>query len=153
MILIDGHNLIGRAGNLSLDEEEKSRELLLRRLAAFASGRGDNVAVVFDSERPGASKAGSFGSLKVIYASNRLTADGEILRRLNNGNPRATTVVTSDNALARQARALGAAVESVETFLNRKPKNKSSRRKDKSEKPSPESVDVEAWLRIFRAGK
>ena len=31
MILIDGHNLIGRAKNLSLDEEEKSRESLLRR--------------------------------------------------------------------------------------------------------------------------
>ena len=107
MILIDGHNLIGRAGNLSLDEEETSRELLLRRLAAFASGRGDKVAVVFDSERPGASKAGSFGNVRVIYASSRLTADGEILRRLNAGNARSTTVVTSDGALARQFRLAG----------------------------------------------
>lgn len=152
MILIDGHNLIGRASGLTLEREEESRELLLRRLAAFSADRRQSITVVFDSHWPASSRASKFGSVKVVYASKNLTADGEIIRRLGKGNPRGTTVVTSDRPLASQALSMGAAVESIEIFLNRKSKVK-SKASNLCEKPNPDSIDVEEWLRIFRKGK
>ncbi|MDW7711884.1 MAG: NYN domain-containing protein [Deferrisomatales bacterium] len=148
---MDGHNLIGRAPDLSLETEEEAREQLLRRLAAL-QGRGrQRVVAVFDGNRPGAAKESSFGGVRVVFSPRGRTADEEILRRLARGRPGDATVVTSDRGLAERARRLGARVESAEHFLPRLKPAPGRRRAPPSEASlSPE--EVERWLRLFRGG-
>lgn len=147
MLLVDGHNLIGRAPGLSLGDEAGSREALLRRLAAFRSGRREALTVFFDGPRPGAAAEQRFGGLGVVYSGAGATADDEILRRLDRGNPRAATVVTSDRALADQARGRGARVESCEAFLGRLEARRAG--PAPAEKPRAEPGEVDRWLDLF----
>ena len=74
MLLVDGHNVIGRARGLSLSDEERSREELLRRIAAAKGSGGERVVVFFDGDRPQGSRE-SFGGLAVVYAPANRTAD------------------------------------------------------------------------------
>ena len=150
MLLIDGHNLIGRSPSLSLEDEERSREALLRRVAAAQAGRREPVAVVFDGDRPGAAKETRFGGLTVVYAPAGRPADDEILRRLAASNPRAATVVTSDRDLGRRARQLGARVVSCEEFLERMAKPRGPR-PPRDGKPDGGADEVDQWLELFRS--
>ena len=47
MLIIDGHNLIGRTSGLSLEDEEGGREQILRRVGAAKGSGGQQVLVVF----------------------------------------------------------------------------------------------------------
>ncbi len=146
MVLIDGHNLIGRTPGLSLEREAEGREVVLRRVGAWAAGRGDRVVVVFDGDRPGAAGQGAFGALRVVYAPAGGSADQEILKRARPG----TTVVTSDRGLAREARERGARVESSEAFRRRLGP---APRPDRDETKPEAEEDPEFWLRLFEAGR
>lgn len=152
MLLIDGHNLIGRDPGLSLEDEERSRETLLARIAAALGAHGEPVMVVFDSGRPGSARETRFGKLKVVYAPAARTADDEILRRLSGSNPRGSTVVTSDRELARRAAGLGARVISATEFLNRMASSRNKRRPNE-EKPESSLSDVDEWLELFRSAR
>lgn len=148
MLILDGHNLIGRSRGLSLDREAEGREALLRRLAAWGR-RG--VTVVFDGNRPGARKTEKFGGVRVVYSPAGRSADDEVLALLDRGNPRACTVVTSDRRLASEAAARGARVETSEDFLARLGR----RRRPSAAEPraaAPEAGEVEEWLRLFQGG-
>ncbi|GAB4272397.1 MAG: NYN domain-containing protein [Deferrisomatales bacterium] len=151
MLLIDGHNLIGRTPGLSLAREEEGRERVLRRIAARKGSGGRPVVVVFDGPRPGGAREERFGGVRVVFAPASRTADGEILRRLRAGNPRAATVVTSDRKLADRAASLGAEVWSCERFWASLTKEK-TRPRSPPDKPRPSREDVETWLRLFREG-
>ncbi len=146
MILIDGHNLIGRTPGLDLDREDEGREVVLRRVGAWAAGRRDRVVVVFDGDRPGAAREIAFGAIRVVYAPAGGDADREILRRVRPG----TTVVTSDHGLARGARERGARVESAEAFRRRL--GPAPRPGPDGDKPEAEE-DPEFWLRLFEQGR
>jgi predicted RNA-binding protein with PIN domain len=147
VILVDGHNLLGRWPGLSFADEEAGREELLRRLGgALGSGRRA-VVVVFDGNRPGAATEARFGGLRVVSAPAGRSADDEILRRLGRGNPRAASVVTSDRELAAKARALGAQVESCEAFRERLFRRPAGA---EPEKPEGSPGEVEEWLAVFR---
>jgi predicted RNA-binding protein with PIN domain len=148
VILIDGHNLLGRSPGLSLSDEAQGREALLRRLGAAKGSGREEVAVVFDGNRPGAAQEDRFGGLRIVYSPAGRTADEEILRRLGKGNPRDATVVTSDRSLAAQARAMGARAESCEAFLTRI--GPRSRPDEPESKPQPSPAEVETWLALFR---
>ncbi len=147
MVLIDGHNLMGRTPGLSLADEERSRAVLVERLAAWASGRREPVLAVFDGNRAGGAHAERVGALGVVYAPAGRSADDEILRRLERGNPRTVTVVTSDRGLARAARSRGARVLTCEQLLERMASRARGR-------PGPEPAaapdEVEYWLRKFQ---
>jgi len=149
VLLVDGHNLIGRTPGLSLSDEEEGREQVLRRLGARA-GRG-RVVVVFDGNRPGTAKQDRFGGVEVVFSPQGRTADEELIARLQSSEPRGTTVVTSDRALAQQARWLGARVLSCEEFLAGR---EGGRRASMSPTPEPAvpEEEVEAWLRAFKEG-
>ncbi|GAB4246672.1 MULTISPECIES: NYN domain-containing protein [Deferrisoma] len=151
MVLVDGHNLIGRGLRLPLDREAEGRRRVVERLGAWASGRREPVVVVFDGDRAGGAKARRVGALSVVYSPAGRTADEEILRRLGRGNPRAATVVTSDRRLADRARALGARVEPAEGFWARV--WPAPGKGEEAEKPDPGEAEVEEWLRVFRERK
>ena len=151
MVLVDGHNLIGRTPGLGFRDEAASRAALLERLAAWASGRREPVTVVFDGAWPGGAGPDRFGVLRVVYAPAGRSADEEILRRVERQGGRGVTVVTSDRALAGRVRARGARVESCEAFLRRvAPAPSEPPREDK---PEPVPGEVEYWLRVFGEGR
>ncbi|MBI5442352.1 MAG: NYN domain-containing protein [Deltaproteobacteria bacterium] len=146
MLLIDGHNLIGRVPGFSLSDEEAGREAVLRRIGASKAAGSGQVIVFFDGDRPGGAREERFGGVRVVYPAAGRSADEEILRRLGAGNPRGSTVVTSDGGLAARARALGAAVESCEAFwarIQRRPRGPAP------EKPETDPGEVERWLEEF----
>jgi predicted RNA-binding protein with PIN domain len=146
MLLIDGHNFIGRSPGLSLAREEEAREALLRRIAAAKGSGGDRVLVVFDGDRPGAAREERFGGLRVLYSGAGRSADEEILRRVAAGNARSATVVTDDGGLARRVLALGARVESCAHFRARLEKRREG---PASEKPQPDPSEADYWLQAF----
>jgi predicted RNA-binding protein with PIN domain len=146
MLLLDGHNLIGRSRTLRLDREEESRLKLLERVAAAKGAGGQPVWVVFDGNRPGRPLPQKFGGVRVCYSSGGRTADEEILKRVEALGPGRATVVTSDRGLADRARARGARILTAEEFLSRLERPRSG---PASEKPSPDAEDVERWLEEF----
>ena len=147
MLLLDGHNLIGRLPGHSLEREEEGREAVLRLVGAAKGGGGERVTVVFDGDRPGSAKSSGFGGLTVVYSPAGKNADDEIVRRLGGVNPKSVTVVTSDIGLAARVRAEGARVMRCEEFLSRLSEPKS--RHGIEEKPEPSSTEVEDWLAEF----
>lgn len=150
MLLVDGHNVIGRARGLSLSDEERSREELLRRIAAAKGSGGERVVVFFDGDRPQGSRE-SFGGLAVVYAPANRTADREIVRRLEAASGQQVTVVTSDRELARRVRARGASTLTIEAFWQRltQPTSSADSRGNEPPKPAPSPGDVDHWLEIF----
>jgi predicted RNA-binding protein with PIN domain len=149
MILVDGHNLIGRSRRLSLDEEEASREELLRRIGAVKSHKGEAVVVVFDGNRPRGNRGEKAGSVAVFYTPSGHSADEEIIRRVDSAkSPHTVTVVTSDLGLAARAKARGARTCPCERFWETltRPKNSAP----KKEKPDPSAKDAAHWLEMFR---
>lgn len=151
MLLLDGHNLIGRTPGLSLEREEEAREVLLRRIAAARGSGRRQVVVVFDGNRPGSAKESAFGGLRVVYAPEGQSADDEILRRVARARRGQATVVTSDRRLAQRALDLGAGVESCEAFLRRLEGDAAARRKRAPSAPSSLAPsEVEDWLRVFQ---
>ncbi|MBI5017595.1 MAG: NYN domain-containing protein [Deltaproteobacteria bacterium] len=148
MLILDGHNLIGRAPGLSLADEAGGREELLRRVGARKGSGRENVVVVFDGNRPGSAQEGRFGGLRVVYAPAGRSADEEILRRVGQTNAQAATVVTSDRGLAARVRGLGATAESCEHFLARLARRPGA--SDAEAKPEGGPREVEAWLAVFR---
>lgn len=147
MLLVDGHNLIGRTPGLSLSREESSREQVLRRIAAAKGSGGQRVVVVFDGNRPGSAKEQGFGGVRVVYAPAARSADDEILRRVEASNPRTVTVITSDRPLADQALGLGARWESCEAFWSRLHRRRGSI--DPVEKHAADPDEVDEWLAVF----
>ena len=153
MLLVDGHNVIGRALKLSLDREEEGREELLRRIGAARGSGGEVVVVVFDGKGPSATEK-RLGAVRVVFAPASRSADEEILRRLSSGNARAGTVVTSDRELGRRARQLGACVEASEAFWQRIRAGRRVRDlKAETAKPEPTAEDVDDFLELFRKGR
>jgi predicted RNA-binding protein with PIN domain len=93
---------------------------LVARLHSFSAATGEPVAVVFDG-RPFDVPDGP-GDVEVAFASRRGrdAADDDIVRRVAAAEESgALRVVTSDSALARRARDLGAQVVSAGSFLRR----------------------------------
>ena len=150
MLLVDGHNLIGRVPGLSLSREEEGRETVLRRISAAKASSREPVLVVFDGRKAGGPSEQTFGGTRVVFSPSGRSADDEILRRLASGNPRASTVITSDKGLGRRARELGARVESCEVFWKRiEAKPARSRPGGEGEKPVALPDEVDDWLTLF----
>ncbi len=149
--LIDGHNLIPRVGlSLSAAEDEMQLVDLLREFCRL--GR-QKVEVYFDGAPPGQEGERRFGAVRAHFVRLGSSADAAIVSRLRNMGKAARnwTVVSSDRAIRREARAVRARVLSSEEF---------ARRLHETLRCAPEGdvdgVDVslsqqeiEEWLRIF----
>jgi len=150
LLLIDGHNVIGRASGLSLSDEEGGRQELISRLAASKGHKGGEVVIVFDGNRPGAGSWGKVGAVNVRYSPSGRSADDTIISIIDaSQNPRAISLVTSDNELAARARSRGVSVTSSAPFW----KNLTDTSKNnlpKEEKPAPSQDDAEHWLEVFK---
>jgi predicted RNA-binding protein with PIN domain len=147
-ILIDGHNLIGRLSQLSLqdpDDEEK----LVTLLKSYRARTGKAITVVFD---PGGTFALSQkrrrGGIETVFAPHGSSADAVIAKRVRRSrNPRDWLVVTSDRNLAETVARQGARVRSAEDFAKElsAPRDMSPDWKD----VPPSAEEVETWLSLF----
>jgi predicted RNA-binding protein with PIN domain len=114
--LIDGHNLIGQTPGLSLSDPDDERKLV-ELLRMFLVRTGKKGTVIFDQGQPGGATNWSNIVLEVVFARAPRSADDMIAQRLaRDQNRRGLVVVSSDQAVARAARAAHARVQTSTEF-------------------------------------
>jgi predicted RNA-binding protein with PIN domain len=151
-ILIDGHNLIGRSPDLSLQDPHDEEDLVMY-LRAYRARTGKTITVVFDpGGSPGLLQKRREGGVEVVTASQSGGADDLIARRVaRSRNPDGCIVVTSDQGLARRVARHGAQVRSAEAFaveLQRSPDAPDEWKDTASLSPE----EVNDWLTLFEDG-
>jgi predicted RNA-binding protein with PIN domain len=117
--LVDGMNVIGTRPDGWWKDRQAAMLRLVDQLERWVAITGEDVTVVF--ERPPSPPISS-PVVEVAHAPRPGpdSADDEIVRRLRGDiHPDQVRVVTSDYALADQARFLGAVVEPADSFRRR----------------------------------
>jgi predicted RNA-binding protein with PIN domain len=117
--LIDGMNVIGTRPDQWWKDRHGAMVRLIDQLERWVAATGEEATVVF--ERPPSPPITS-PVVEVAHAPRAApnSADDEIVRRVRTDpDPESVRVVTSDNALADQARFAGATVEPAEAFRSR----------------------------------
>jgi predicted RNA-binding protein with PIN domain len=159
--LIDGHNLIGRMPDISLDDPQDEIELVLRLRSWSARSRKRRVTVVFDRGLPGGRDRGlSTIKVEVVFASAGRSADSILIARVKRvKNPREYTLVTSDNRIINEAGAKRMPVLRSEEFAPKlvpeikKDTDQGSETGDSPDGTDPEvsNAEVEMWLNLFNS--
>ena len=147
-LLIDGHNLIGRMPDLSLEDPE-DEVLLVQRLRRYCWRHRRRATVVFDAGLPGGrSPHLSSPNVQVIFASQGQTADALLRERIRRTrDPAGLIVVSSDHSVQAAARARGARVIPAEAFAAELVADDEV---EEGAEEKPRSVeDLEEWLRLF----
>ena len=114
--MVDGMNVIGTRPDGWWMDRHGAMVRLVDQLERWSAATGNDVMVVFE-RRP--SPPIDSPAVQVTHAPKPgpNAADQEIVRRLRaDSEPEGVRVVTSDRALADQARFLNASVESAEAF-------------------------------------
>jgi predicted RNA-binding protein with PIN domain len=147
-ILIDGHNLIGRLPEISLQDPDDEGKLV-RLLKSYRARTSRSVTVVFDPGQASAlSQSRRQGGIEIVFAPPGSTADAVIARRVHQSrDPQGFRVVTSDHQLANAVAQRGASVQSAEAFAAEVSTPQDAAPEWKNLPPSSE--EVEAWLSLF----
>jgi uncharacterized protein len=155
--LIDGHNLIGRMPDISLDDPDDEVKLVLRLRRWTAASLKRVVTVYFDGGLPGGKDTQlSKGRITVIFAPSNRTADDLLIQRIQQlKNPKEYTLVSSDlkvvtTAVTRRVPCL-TAVEFAETLTGYVAEEKSApspTQKQPQDHTLSES-EVAEWLQLF----
>jgi predicted RNA-binding protein with PIN domain len=153
--LIDGHNLIPKAG-LRLDAPDDELDLIVR-LQEFARLSRREVHVYFDGAPPGRAGSQRFGRVTAYFVARGRTADSAIQNRLNMlaAAARNWIVVSSDRGVQGAARAAHAVVMPSEEFAVRLTStgNAAGRRGAKAVELAERQLseqEVAQWLEAFR---
>lgn len=160
--IIDGHNLIGKMPDISLKDPNDEVKLTLRIKSWVAESKKRQVTLFFDGGSQGSHvNRLSSKNMKVIFAPAGKTADSLIIchiRKLK--NPRAYTLVTSDQEIIRSAKSLRIRSLLSEEFISRMgfvfkeqsekvAKPKKEVQSDKPEDPKISEADIQEWLDLF----
>lgn len=151
--LIDGHNLIGRLGDISLTDPNDEAQLV-QKLAGFAARTRRRCVVVFDHGLPGGASHMSTRSVTVIFASTRSDADRVMIARIQSeARPQEWTVVSSDNAVLSTARRRKMQTLTSAEFarLLQRPAPPRKPGPDEAEDVRLSDAEVQEWLREFGA--
>lgn len=120
-LIVDGNNVMGAAADGWWRDRAGAAFRLFRRVASYQAATGEPVVLALDVAHPDL-PAGDNDGVEVVYPDRRGrdAADERIVEYLSaRADASAFTVVTSDRALAADARALGADVIGARTFLTR----------------------------------
>lgn len=156
--LIDGHNLIGKMEDISLDDPDDEVKLVLRLRSWTAAGRKRRVTVIFDHGLPGGLDKGlSSSSVKVIFSSTPGSADSLLIKRIGQvRNPQEFTLVSSDLRIIHSAEARRMPVQRSEIFATglRLDRNveEDSHAAGETDNPHITADDVDMWLGLFESG-
>jgi predicted RNA-binding protein with PIN domain len=110
--VIDGNNLLGRAGAARFSADTKRQ--LVRTLGAFARVNRTKVTCYFDGPEP-EHFGKHLGSVSVIFSDAR-SADDLIIKRVATGS--GWNVVTADRALAARIKRREVAIIDPGSFMN-----------------------------------
>ena len=148
--LIDGHNLIPKAG-LRLDSPDDEMELVAI-LQEFARLKRQQLEVYFDGAPIGYDGSRSVGTVRVHFVRLGQTADNAIRERLNRmaKDARNWIVVSSDREVQSSARVVHAQYISAEEFVKSLSEVDNSAPKVNTADKKLSSAEVDEWLKIFR---
>jgi predicted RNA-binding protein with PIN domain len=150
--LIDGHNLIAKLPDISLDDPEDEAKLVLRLRSWAAASRKRRITVVFDQGLPGGeARRLSTGSVKVLFASAGRTADSILVSRIQRvRDASAYTLVSSDRFVRAAATARQMPQLSAEDFAGKLSHvgHDSDSAKIRRERELNDE-EVAEWLQIF----
>jgi predicted RNA-binding protein with PIN domain len=119
-LLVDGNNVMGAGARGWWRDRPAAQRALVERLACYGAATGTVVEVVFDRPHPDLPEGHHGGVLVRAAARGGRDAADDRIRELLAGRPGAAVeVVTSDRALAVDARRAGARVTGAGTFLAR----------------------------------
>jgi uncharacterized protein len=152
-ILVDGHNLIGQLQRISLSDPDDEEQLvrLLRRFAALRRGR--RVVVIFDRGVYGhpAQQLSGFG-VEAHFVLPPRNADQELIARIRKVKRGAEwQLVSSDRAVAGEARAHGLTVISAQEFarkLEQLDLPRANLQQKRNDRPLTKA-EIEEWMRLF----
>lgn len=115
-LIIDGYNLLGRAGSFS-GHMESARETLLHALAAYRHRKNHPITIVFDGWQQGQpmEQREHRSGMQVIYSKRGERAD-QVIQRLAREYGADCAVVSSDQEVARSAKVSGAFVLGAQEF-------------------------------------
>jgi predicted RNA-binding protein with PIN domain len=117
--LVDGMNVIGTRPDRWWKDRHGAMARLVDQLERWVAATGEDVTVVFE-QRPRPPITSPVIEIAHAPRPGPNSADDEIVRRLRDDpEPERTRVVTSDRALADQARLLNATVEPAQAFRGR----------------------------------
>jgi predicted RNA-binding protein with PIN domain len=117
--LVDGMNVIGTRPDGWWKDRDAAMLRLVDMLERWAAADGEDVTVVFE-RAPWPPIRSSLIEIAHAPRPKPDAADDEIVRRLlEDRDPAAVRVVTSDRWLADRALAAGASVEGADTFRSR----------------------------------
>jgi len=162
--LIDGHNLIARLPDISLEDPYDEAKLVLQLRSWQAAGRNRLITVIFDGGLPGGEwRHLSTGRLKAIFASENSTADALLRKRVNEvKDTGAYTLVSSDQAVLSAAKRRRMPYMTAEGFAGLLADFRHSREK-KQDKEKADAVgkseleqkltneEVAEWLQLFES--
>ena len=157
--LIDGHNLIGQLPDISLKDPNDEAKLV-QKLIGFAARTGKRVVVVFDSGLPGGKSRLSTGTVEVIFASARSSADDVMKERIKRVRDTGQWVVVSNDRVvldAARTRKM-TTLTSAEFAPQLRPTPAAKKRDPKRDIGEATDVhlsaaEIEAWLKIFKDRK
>ena len=147
--LIDGHNLIPKAG-LRLDSPDDETDLVAI-LQEFARLKRQQVEVYFDGAPAGHSGTRMMGTVRVHFVRLGQTADSAIRARLvkMKKDARNWTVVSSDHEVQGAARVVSAGSISSEEFVKTLRAALISAPQPASDHKKLSAQEVDEWLKIF----
>ena len=133
ILLLDGYNIMRRVAELNIDPAtklEKQRDDFARQIASWQRTHGfrGRIYIIFDG-RESVSRGKDYDTLHgitCIYSHLKEEADGRILSIVRGAEkPEEIAVVSDDNEIINNARALGASVQPASLF---NPEQKSARK-------------------------
>lgn len=154
--LIDGHNLIGKMGDISLSDPDDELQLVRRLQRWVARDVKRHVLVIFDGGvRAGKDPHLSSARLQIFFAPAEQSADTLLVRRINRvKNPVEYTLISSDRAILAAAAAKKMPFLRAEQFatqigLERKPATVEALDEDESDNPQLTEAEITEWLALF----
>ena len=151
--LIDGYNLLFTSMGSSKEFATQRQDLIHYLQMRFAA-LGLNGMLIFDGSHRREEESGrSYQSpLEIIYTPKGQNADSFMIEHIECAkNPKDMTLVSNDAGLRRQARSLGAHVQTNQDFVTflHKPSHTV-----KGEKPQMETPkNIERLLKLFEKGE
>jgi predicted RNA-binding protein with PIN domain len=151
MIIIDGHNLIGKISSINLNEADDEMHLI-KLLQVYCRVKQRSIEVYFDGAPPGYARKQQFGRVKANFIARQFNADDAIINQLQKLGHKArnTVIVTSDRRIQAQARSVQARVITAEEFATEVMEaQRLAFDQTSGEASVMSSEEMNEWLRLF----
>jgi len=155
-LIIDGYNLLknnpdfANSNKYSLADQ---RDALITSLISYKSSRNIRLILVFDGDNLDRSLPRELkrGGIEIMYSKPFKTADDLIIRLLEKiSSKRQVTIITTDNAIIKTAKTMGAHIITSNKFFS---KMKRENQIDEKYSANLTSQEIKEWIEIFEGKK